>query len=427
MDRLVGRRRHGSTCLGAGPDGSVPHRRPSVHLVCEPPSQSLPRFAAGVRDHPDDTHELTRAAGLCETALVRARASSSRPGHILVREADFGQLTGRLENAQEAQVPPCSSWPYDRRRPRSHPCRGMDQRVSGAPTVSIVVIFFNDGTFLEEAITSAHRQTFGDWELILADDGSTDESTAIARRHAEARPDRVRYVEHEGHMNRGISATRNLGTAHAAGRYIAFLDSDDVWRPNKLTEQLALLEAHPEVGLVFGASTYWWSWSEGGRTDRDMPIGAAQDVVHQPPSLVTVLYPLGAGTSPCPSSCMVRRSEYERIGGFEEHMPGLYDDQGFLAKAYLETPVYVSSRCWDLYRRHPGAVTLSTSRAQYDEVRRYFLAWYEAQLRERGIQDRAIWAALRRAGLPYRHPWLAATHRGLASLLTRARRSADPR
>lgn len=283
-----------------------------------------------------------------------------------------------------------------------------DATMASSPTVSVVLIFYNDERFLAEAVDSVLGQTYQDFELILADDGSTDGSTTIARSYTETHPERVRYVEHPGHANRGISATRNLGIAASGGEYVAFLDSDDVWEAEKLAEQVAILEENPKVGLVVGASRYWHSWAGEKAAGRDevKPVGAPQNTVTEPPQLSLLLYPLGTGVAPCPSSCIARRELVERLGGFEDHMPGLYDDQGFLAKAYLATPVYVDSRCWDRYRRHQGQVMVS-DRGRYDEVRRYFLEWYRQYLRKAGVQDRRVHRALRRALLPYRYPRLA--------------------
>src|SRR5438093_8888063 len=106
------------------------------------------------------------------------------------------------------------------------------------PLVSSIIIFFNAEKYFAEAIDSALAQTYPNWELILCDDGSTDGSTQIARKYAERYPDRVRYCEHEGHVNRGMSATRNLGLRHARGELIAWLDADDVWLPHKLARQV---------------------------------------------------------------------------------------------------------------------------------------------------------------------------------------------
>ena len=107
-----------------------------------------------------------------------------------------------------------------------------------APVVSVIIIFLDEQRFLDEAIRSVFEQTFSDWELILVDDGSTDSSPAIAACYATAHPQRVRVVRHPGGINRGMSASRNLGLAVARGEFIAFLDADDVYRPEKLAVQV---------------------------------------------------------------------------------------------------------------------------------------------------------------------------------------------
>src|SRR5690349_14319499 len=103
--------------------------------------------------------------------------------------------------------------------------------MSNNPSVSIIVIFLNAVQFIEEAIESVFGQSYDDWELLLVDDGSTDGSAEAAARYAEQWPDKVRYLTHAGRRNRGMSASRNLGIKQARGRYVAFLDADDVWLP----------------------------------------------------------------------------------------------------------------------------------------------------------------------------------------------------
>src|SRR5918999_1055965 len=121
----------------------------------------------------------------------------------------------------------------------------MAQRgeMSSKPLVSVIMIFLNAEKFIEEAIESVFAQTYDSWELLLVDDGSTDDSTDIALRYAQQNPERVRYLEHDSHLNRGMSASRNLGITHAIGEYIAFLDADDVWLPHKLEQQVAILSS----------------------------------------------------------------------------------------------------------------------------------------------------------------------------------------
>ena len=93
---------------------------------------------------------------------------------------------------------------------------------------------------------SCSQAGFDDWELILVDDGSTDASTAIAKAWAASDPARIRYVEHDDHQNRGMSASRNLGVAVARGRYVAFLDCDDVWLPSALAHRTRVAAAYPD-------------------------------------------------------------------------------------------------------------------------------------------------------------------------------------
>src|SRR5215218_5812117 len=98
--------------------------------------------------------------------------------------------------------------------------------MSSESLVSVIIIFLDAERFIEEAIESVFAQTYDDWELLLVDDGSTDGDTRIALEYAEQNPGRVRYLQHPGHQNRGMSASRNLGIGSARGEYIAFLDAD---------------------------------------------------------------------------------------------------------------------------------------------------------------------------------------------------------
>src|SRR5262245_15086805 len=138
---------------------------------------------------------------------------------------------------------------------------------SSQPLVSVIIIFLNAERFIEEAIESVYAQTYERWELLLVDDGATDGSTTIAQRYAEHYPGKVHYLEHPGHQNCGMSASRNLGIRNATGCYIALLDADDAWLPNTLVDQVAILEAHPEAAMVYGPLHWWYSWT-GDPDDR---------------------------------------------------------------------------------------------------------------------------------------------------------------
>src|SRR5215510_3734454 len=127
--------------------------------------------------------------------------------------------------------------------------------------VSVIIIFLNTADFLQEAIDSVFAQTYSAWELLLVDDGATDGSSAIALSCAKQHPGRVKYLEHDGHQNLGMSASRNLGIEHSSGAYITFLDADDVWLPANLQQQVELLASHPTAAMVYGPIEWWYSWT----------------------------------------------------------------------------------------------------------------------------------------------------------------------
>jgi glycosyltransferase involved in cell wall biosynthesis len=284
--------------------------------------------------------------------------------------------------------------------------------MSQAPLVSTVIIFLDAERFLEEALESVFRQSYPHWELLLVDDGSTDESPRIAQAYAHKHPERVRYLTHPGRQNRGMSASRNLGIAQARGRYVAFLDADDVWLPQKLAEQVAILERQPEAAMVYGASLYWYSWSrrpEDQARDYLAQLGVHPNALARPPALfVRALN--GEATTPGPSDILVRREVLEHVGGFEESFTGKYqhcEDQALLSKVFLRWPVYVSEACWDRYRIHPDSCS-SRVRTEEDEhaIWQYYLEWLVGYLEREKIVDPAVVKALQKALWPYRHPTL---------------------
>src|SRR5215203_2510421 len=126
--------------------------------------------------------------------------------------------------------------------------------------VTVIIPFFNEERFLEETVKSVLYQTYTHWEIMLIDDGSADGSTALAKEYASRYKNKIFYVEHEGHANKGLSATRNAGIAKAKGELIALLDADDVWLPQKLERQVAIFQQNPDVALLCEPSLYWYSW-----------------------------------------------------------------------------------------------------------------------------------------------------------------------
>jgi glycosyltransferase involved in cell wall biosynthesis len=286
------------------------------------------------------------------------------------------------------------------------------------------MIFLNEAQFIEEAIASVFAQTYEHWELLLVDDGSTDASVELTLDFAAHYPGRVCYLEHAGHQNRGMSATRNLGIRHANGDYVAFLDADDVWLPDKLQEQVAMLGAYPEAAMICGETLYWHSWTgnpEDMGRDYIPQNGFATDTLVTPPGLLG-RYLRGEAAVPCTCSILVRRKFFDQFGGFVESFRSLYEDQAFYARVCLHEPVLVATRCWDRYRQHPAsacstAETTGRARAAARAARINFLEWLETYIREQGIEDAKLWRALRDAQRQTRHPALARLFRSKKRLL----------
>ena len=119
------------------------------------------------------------------------------------------------------------------------------------PKVSIIIPVYNAEKFLSETIESVIAQTYTDWEIIAVDDGSTDRSREILRKYEQRLPLKIRVITQK---NSGVSIARNNAIAIAKGEYIAFLDHDDLWLPDKLEKQVELLDSNKELGLVYSDS-----------------------------------------------------------------------------------------------------------------------------------------------------------------------------
>ncbi len=315
----------------------------------------------------------------------------------------------------------------------------VDRVTENRTRVSIVTPFLNAERFLAESVESVLAQTRDDWELLLVDDGSSDRSRAIACGYAARYPDRIRVLSHPDNRHRGASASRNLGTAHAVGEYIAYLDADDVYLPGKLARQVPLLDAHPEVGIVYAATEYWHSWT-GRSADEGSDwiwrkYGVAPNVVVPPPRmLVTFLH--DGGTVPCMGSVLVRRSLVQRVGGWEESFQAVYTDQVFHAKICFNAAVLIVDACLDRYRQHQDSSCHAAARSgELDDARLRYLRWLTGYLKQASATDPELWRAVRRARRSSAHPrlrrvgrhlqrWPGRVHRAVQSLMrTRRRRS----
>ena len=257
--------------------------------------------------------------------------------------------------------------------------------------VTVIIIFLNAEQFIQEAIDSVLAQTYPHWELLLVDDGSTDESSRIARASARRQSPQIRYLEHAAHANRGMSASRNLGIREATGEYIAFLDADDVWLPGKLEHQVAVLATHPDVAMMYGLSEWWYSWT-GHAEDRGLDyvheLGLPANKVIPARALMDGFFFQQNAAIPGPSSILVRRRAALEVGGFEEQFTGSYEDQAFYAKLAVSAPIFASSDCLDRYRqrRHRYESDPDSARHAFQDRLRFF-EWLGRFLATRGVID----------------------------------------
>lgn len=249
------------------------------------------------------------------------------------------------------------------------------------PAVSVIIIVFNGAAFLQEAIDSVLAQTFDDYELLIVDDGSTDDTAAIAEQAAGRRPDRIAVLRHPAGENRGMSTTRNLGIAHAKGEFIAFLDADDVWLPEKLAGQVEVMRRNPTAGLVYGKALIWRSWRTGSAADDFYyDLGVEPGRLHEPPQLF-LRQLRNVDQTPTTSGTLLRRSLVEAVGGFEPVFQAMFEDQVFFAKALLSAPAYVSDATWFKYRQHENSASAQSAAAGDDNRARIrYLEWLERYL-----------------------------------------------
>jgi glycosyltransferase involved in cell wall biosynthesis len=119
------------------------------------------------------------------------------------------------------------------------------------PLISCLVPMFNAETYIAEALDSILAQTYGKTEIVVVDDGSTDRSADVVRGHGAG-------VHLVSQSNTGLGGARNACLRHARGPFIAYLDADDVWHPQKLELQMALFEAQPDTDICFGYAQNFW-------------------------------------------------------------------------------------------------------------------------------------------------------------------------
>lgn len=293
--------------------------------------------------------------------------------------------------------------------------------MNGHPVAAIVIpVHATPPEFLREAIESVRAQRETRWELVISLDAATDACDEVARDMAASDPARISVVGDVGGTPQRASAARNRGAAGTRAPVLGFLDGDDVLDPDWLGERLALLEAHPEVAMVYGSSLYWYSWTGASRSNDFVPrLGVPPRAVQPPGSLIVPMLD-GTASVPVPSSILVRRWAFDSIGGFDETSRELYEDQAFYASIGLRFPVIADDRVLDRYRQHPASMTARFAADSARQARWNHLVWLEREVERAGIRDHAIQRAIGRERWKMRHRVLAKVLRMVRRLVNGA-------
>lgn len=172
-----------------------------------------------------------------------------------------------------------------------------------APRVTVVMPAYNRAALIGESIASALAQRFGDLELVVVDDGSTDATAAVVR---QIRDPRVRLLQRP---HRGLSAAANAGVRAGHGAYVARLDSDDLWEPDFLACTVAAMERPPRVGVVYTRATTFAEPPASPEPDRGLPLAFPDD-----PFASMLLRDHASGAA------LFRRECHDRVGGFDESL-----------------------------------------------------------------------------------------------------------
>ena len=216
------------------------------------------------------------------------------------------------------------------------------------PAVSIVIATFNRGDYLGATLDSIFSQTFRDFEVIVVDDGSTDDT----RRVIDAFGSRVRYVYQD---NRGPSAARNVGVRHAKAEWISIQDSDDLCLPNHLDVLYGYVAEHPQVGMVFANGKYL----SGSVHNREtiIPESKSRRLSGRPVHLQDIfdksIVRLQAG--------LIAKKCYDQIGG---HNEGLWIcmDLDLAFRLWAHYPMAYLDKAVFLYRKHAGNISSDQER-----------------------------------------------------------------
>lgn len=212
------------------------------------------------------------------------------------------------------------------------------------PLVSVIIPTYKRTAYLKLTLDSIQNQTFQDFEVIVVDDGTpTEENRLLCEQY-----EKVQYIKIEN--SGGPAKPRNLGIQKAKGKYIAFVDDDDIWLPTKLEKQVAILEQHPDFGLVHGCCEV----IDVNGVLQNRIIGRLRNILDKHGDVKEKM--IGRWTVMMPTS-FVRKAVIEKVGFFNEKMPAAGEDTEFWARCSFETKFYYIDEPLVHYRMHQNNIS----------------------------------------------------------------------
>lgn len=208
--------------------------------------------------------------------------------------------------------------------------------------MSVVIPAYNRAMFIRQTIDSVLNQTYSNIELIIVDDGSTDQTRSILEEYG----DKIILMEHPGRINKGQSAAINLGLKQASGKYICILDSDDYWEPDKIEKQVSFLETNPGIGLVYGngaavdeKNNHLYDIYPDGHSEKNIPGSVLLDCYF----LV-------------PNNAMIRADVFNKTGFFDESLRSAQDHDMAIRISEVTKLAYIPDKIFN-YRRHAASIS----------------------------------------------------------------------
>jgi glycosyltransferase involved in cell wall biosynthesis len=218
------------------------------------------------------------------------------------------------------------------------------------PLVTVIIPCFNREKFIKSTLESVMNQTYKNMEIIVIDDGSTDNTRDIINKYE----DTIKILEHSNRSNKGQSASINLGLKHSKGEYIAILDSDDLFIKNKIEQQVSFLINNNEIGLVYsngfaidinGAKLYKLYSKDHKETNI-------------PEKILLNCYFL------VPSNSLIRRTAFEKAGEFDESLRSAQDHDMAIRLAEITKFAYLDEYLF-CYRRHNDSISVKNAELRW--------------------------------------------------------------